>query len=356
MPQKSKKSSFGKVILAVLALLIVLGIGAGVIGFNYYKKSLKAVNPTNKEIAFTVEEGSTMNDIIRALYNKNLIKDEAIAKIYVKLNKVNEYYAGNFLLNTSMSADEIFRILSDVNKATKEEVSVTIAEGYWAKDAAKAIAAATNLTEEEILRKWNDIAYVDSLIQKYDVLTEDIFNSERCYLEGYIYPETYNFFAQTTIEQVTEKILDQTEAVYKKFTSEIEASEYTTHEVFTLASVVLFEASSQEDMKMVSGVFDNRMKDGWRLQSSVTVCYAMYNYDSWEDCEENTNIDSKYNTYLNDGLPIGPVCNPNSIAIDAVLNPTENDYYYFIADVETGTVIYARTYQEHLDNVYKYLY
>ena len=92
-------------------------------------------------------------------------------------------------------------------------------------------------------------------------------------------------------------------------------------------------------MKMIAGVFYNRLKEGMPLQSTVTVCYALYDdldrndEDSWKTCEASTDIDSPYNTYLHKGLPIGPIVNPGEAAIDAVLHPETNDYYYFIADI-----------------------
>ncbi|MGB4626731.1 MAG: endolytic transglycosylase MltG, partial [Erysipelotrichaceae bacterium] len=270
--------------------------------------------------------GSTMDDIINKLYDEGFIQNVKIAKIYVKLNKINEYYAGNFLLDKNMSVEQIFDTLSDVSKASRDEVMVTIPDGSWAKHAAAYIAEKTNLSAEEILQKWNEVDYIYQLIDKYEFLTEDVFNSEHCFLEGYIFPETYSFFADTTVEQVTEKILDYQNEIYLKYKDEILASGYTVHEVYTLASIILFEVSNEEDMYLVSSVFHNRLNDGWKLQSSVTVCYALYTYESWEDCERDVTIKSDYNTYQVDGLPVGPVSNTNEMALKATLNPAESNY------------------------------
>ena len=111
-------------------------------------------------------------------------------------------------------------------------------------------------------------------------------------------------------------------------------------------------------MKMIAGVFYNRMAIGMKLQSSVTVCYAIDidKGDSWKACEVNPTYDSPYNTYMVKGLPPGPILNPGVDAIAAVLNPTESNYYYFMADVYgDGTVYYAETYAQHLALVNKYL-
>ena len=334
-----KKNRTKVILIVILAFLIVF---AGGFGFLYktYLNGLKPVSEVSEQTAFVVEEGSTMDDIINKLYDEGFIQNVKIAKIYVKLNKINEYYAGNFLLDKNMSVEQIFDTLSDVSKASRDEVMVTIPDGSWAKHAAAYIAEKTNLSAEEILQKWNEVDYIYQLIDKYEFLTEDVFNSEHCFLEGYIFPETYSFFADTTVEQVTEKILDYQNEIYLKYKDEILASGYTVHEVYTLASIILFEVSNEEDMYLVSSVFHNRLNDGWKLQSSVTVCYALYTYESWEDCERDVTIKSDYNTYQVDGLPVGPVSNTNEMALKATLNPAESNYYFFVNDISTGKSIF----------------
>ncbi len=110
-------------------------------------------------------------------------------------------------------------------------------------------------------------------------------------------------------------------------------------------------------MYLVSGVFYNRLGIDMPLQSSVTVCYALYDdFAHASDCETNADIDSPYNTYQHNGLPIGPILNPGKVAIDAALHPQESDYLYFIADIYgDGTVYYAKTFEEHSALVAKYL-
>ncbi len=352
MNNKKTKKKIKMIIGLAIAVVILIGV---LLVYRYYLDQLKPVSQKSEQVMFTIDDGSYMNDVIDNLYKDGLIKDTKIVKLYVKLNKRNTYYAGNYLLNKNMSVKEIFDALADVNNSYTEEVTVTIVDGDWAKDAAAAIADKTNLTTEEILDKWNNLDYIYSLIDKYDFLSEDIFNSEHCYLEGFIYPNTYNFYKQTTVEEVTEKILNETDRVYQKYAQQIKQSGYSTYQIYTLASMILFEANNQEDMRLVSSVFHNRLNDNYPLQSSVTVCYALYTYDSWQECETGIDIDSKYNTYIYGGLPIGPVCNPNEMALDAALNPAESNYYYFLADVDTGKVYFAETYAEHLQNIEKYL-
>ena len=102
-------------------------------------------------------------------------------------------------------------------------------------------------------------------------------------------------------------------------------------------------------MKKIAGVFYNRLNEGMKLDSSVTVCYALYDeYEDPTDCEVKTDVDSPYNTYLHSGLPIGPILNPGEQAIKAVLHPTKTDDLYFLADINgDGKVYYSKTLEEH---------
>ncbi|MGI6608821.1 MAG: endolytic transglycosylase MltG [Erysipelotrichaceae bacterium] len=352
---RNKKSKTKIVLIVVLSILIVF-TGAFAFLYRTYLNGLKPVSEVSEQVAFVVDEGSSMNNIIDELHDAGLIRDIRIAEIYVKLNKVNNYYAGNFILDKNMSVEQIFDTLSDVNKAFRDEVLVTIPDGSWAKHAAAYIEQKTNLTAEEILKKWNDVDYIYQLIDKYEFLTEEVFNSEHCFLEGYIYPETYSFYTNTTVEQVTEKILDYQNEIYQKYKTQIIESGYSVHEIYTLASIVIFEAGTLDDMYLVSSVFHNRLNDGWKLESSVTVCYALYTYDSWEECESDVTIKSDYNTYNVEGLPVGPVSNPNEMALKATLNPVKSNYYFFIADISTGKLYFAETFEQHKRNIKKYLY
>ena len=175
-------------------------------------------------------------------------------------------------------------------------------------------------------------------------------------LEGYLYPETYSFHKDATAKQITETFLDQFQKTIAPYEADIKKSGMSMQEVITFASIVQYEASTKEDMEMIAGVFQNRLKQGMTLDSSVTVCYALYDdMTSGEDCEVNTHIDSPYNTYKNAGLPIGPILNPGAMAIQAVLHPKANDYLYFVADIYgDGKVYYARTLDEQEANIDKY--
>ncbi|MBQ3271810.1 MAG: endolytic transglycosylase MltG [Solobacterium sp.] len=255
--------------------------------------------------------------------------------------------------------EQIYTTLNDSTATIVDDVKVTIVEGDWAKHIAEKIAAATNVSEQELLNLWNDQDYIRSLFDRYPFLTEEMFGQDvRICLEGYLAPNTYIFFQDTTAQEVTEKILNQTLVNYKEVESDIKKSDMSVHQVFTLASVVQYESGKVSEMANIAGVFANRLNTGMPLQSSVTVCYAIdvNKDDDWMACEVNSEFDSPYNTYKYPGLPPGPIQNPGVDALRAVLKPAKHDYYYFMADVYgDGTVYYARTLEEHNANVAKYL-
>lgn len=342
---KQKRSRAGLIAALVLAVLL-----AG--GFAVYQHLQRPVDPDGGEVVFEVPEGAGPGEVIRRLKQQGLIRNEAAAKLWYRLNGQPVLYAGRYHLSASQSLPQIFAVLSDESQIILDTVTVTIVPGDWAKDVAAKLAEATNLNAGDIMTRWNDMAYMEELMGRYPFLTEEIFASEHCYLEGYLAPDTYTFYAETTIGDVTEKILDQSLVLYQQLSADIAESSLSIHQLVTLASIVQYEAATAEDMGLVSGVLYNRLNDGWVLGCSATVCYALYDdFHDWTDCESNPDLDSPYNTYRYRGLPVGPVCNPSATALNAALHPTENDYYYFMADVATGKIYYARTYAEHEQNI-----
>ncbi|MBQ2214354.1 MAG: endolytic transglycosylase MltG [Erysipelotrichaceae bacterium] len=354
MARKIRTGTIVKLVLSLLLIATIAGLG---VGYYIYNTSLRPMTGISREISFTVEDNWTANDVIKELVKEGFIQNEFVAKVYVKLNKIDKIYAGNFTLNQNMSVPEIFDVLTDEDNAVIEQVELTIIPGDWCKDVAAKIAEVTDLKASDIMDRWNDVKYINELMGKYEFITEDCLASEHCYLEGYLAPETMYLYKNSSIEVITEKILDITNEMYMKYRDAIKASDYTVHQIFTLASMVQFEAKTPEDMKKVAGVFYNRLNDDWLLGSSVTVCYALYDdYKTWEDCERNPDIVSPYNTYVNQGLPIGPICNFNEAAMEATINPEITDYYYFIANVNTGDMYFAKTYEEHQYNIDHYMY
>ena len=338
----------------LVSLLTVLFITlAGV--YLFYNNSIKSISDDTSEIRFSIVDGMSATEVLSKLEEQELIKNASIAKIYLRFND-HSFKSGQFSLNKAMDLETIINYLSDSTNIITNEVDITLIEGYWLKHMADEISKQTSVSSDELLEFWNDETQIRELMKDYEFLSEDIFNDEiRISLEGYLFPETYRFDIDTDALKITKKILDKTNDIYLKYKDQINNSSLSIHELFTLASIVQYESKSVEDMHNIAQVFYNRIDKDMKLQSSVTVCYAKNISDDWKACETTPDFDSPYNTYMVEGLPIGPVTSFSESALNATLNPKSNDYLYFVADVYgDGQVYYAKTYQEHLNNVKRF--
>lgn len=348
-----------KVIKLILLLLLVIVLLLGACGL-YAFNSLKPASNSGEKVSFVVESGRSAKQVINSLADEGIIRDGTIGYLYARIAKNVEFKAGNFEIPTGLSTAEVFAYISDANNILQDTVTITFIEGDWLKDFAKKLSNKTSLSYEELMSYWNDKEVLEDLISKYDFLTDDILASDIRYpLEGYFFPDTYEFFTTTTAEAVTRKMLDNTNAIYQKYLSDFNSSSLSIHEIFTLASIVQYEGVRLEDMKGIASVFYNRLAIGMKLQSSVTVCYSLdlSDDDNWTKCEFNNDYDSPYNTYLHEGLTPGPIVSPGENAIIAVLYPDDTDYYYFIGDVcGDGSVYFARSFEEHNQNIKEYLW
>lgn len=346
-------SKFSKIQLMIAGVIITIIIIL-IIFFSVFKMNTSPISSKSEEVIFEVVEGDTLDSIVSRLEDEDIIKSASFAKISAKMNGTDGFIVGQFKLNKSWNSDKIISYLTVQKNVVLDEVMITFREGIWAKEIAGLIEEKIGVKADTLLALWNDDTYLKTLIEKYDFLDESILNSDyRVKLEGFLFPETYSFKKDASAEEITTIFLDHFQNEYDEIKKDVDKSDMSIHDIITLASVVQYESKSEEDMKMIAGVFYNRLNQSMPLQSSVTVCYAMYEYDSWEECEVNTDIDSPYNTYQHAGLPIGPILNPGADAINAVLQPKSHDYLYFIADINnvknegSGTVYYSKTHDEH---------
>ena len=337
-------------LIAVVSMLLVIACG-----FLYFQLSLQPASSQSQSVEFTVEQGESTNSVIARLDDEDIIRNATMAKIYNKFAGL-EAKAGNFILDPSWSTQEILRFLNNASNSGGGGIRVTLREGLWAKDVAAELEGALGIPAAELIALWNDESYLRELISQYEFLSEDILNpAYRVKLEGYLFPETYSFAKGCDAREATKIMLDHFQTIYDKYKGDINSSGMTVHEVVTFASVIQYEATKREDMFLIAGVFKNRLNAQQTLGSSVTICYALYeeHENAW-DCETNSGIDSPYNTYLNLGLPVGPVSNPGEDAFNAAIHPEETDYYYFLADIKgDGTVYYSHTLQEHEEKLHE---
>lgn len=338
------KGSNIKGILIILIVAVVLITG----GAFFYLGGIGAVDAKNNDtITVNIPSGSGASSIVDILDENGLVKNKFCAKIHAKINGYDSLQANSYMFNKSMTLPEMFEAINtgDFEYISKEQF--TIIEGATIPQAAEAMAQELPYTEKEILAAWSDKDYLNELIEKYWFITDDVLADGIMYpLEGYIYPETYFVTDENaTIEDITAVMLDKTDEELSERKDAIEKSGRSVHEFLALSSIVENESLFEKDRPKIAGVFINRLNEDMALQSDITVLYALQEKRvdvTYADLE----VDSKYNTYKNTGLPVGPVCAVSASTMDDVLNYEKSDYLYFFA-TENGEVIYSKTLEEH---------
>ena len=334
-----------KIILVLVAILLI-GI-ATLLGTYCYFKS--PVSNDKKEVSIVIENGSTISDIAALLKKEGLIKDENFFKLYVKLKKVSNVYAAKYYFSPSMNLDEIINTLNE-GGYNENEISITFKEGINMRGIAKLIKKNTSNSEDDVYKKLKDEKYLNSAIEKYWFLTDDIKNSKIYYsLEGYLFPDTYRFNSKdVTVEEIFNKMLDQMEKELNKYKKQIEKSKYSVHELITLASITQSEGYNEDDFKNIASVFYNRLKTGMALGSCVTSYYGVKKDMTDELLQKDIDASNPYNTRGNNpvSFPVGPISMPGAKALDATLDPIETSYYFFVSD-KNNKLYFTKTLNEH---------
>ena len=345
----------------LLIILLVLLLLIGGTGYFMVRESLRPSSTSEEDtVSITIEENWYGRKVLSYLEEVGLLRNADIAYYYTRLKNIDtDFKAGTYEVSRAWDLEKLIGYLSDGNNAIQETVSIKLLEGYRIKDFAETIAENTDLSYDELISYWNDKDVLRSYMNDYPFLSEDILGDDVMYLfEGYLFPDTYEFFIHTDADEVTRKLLDNTLAVYNRYEDLFRQSEYSVHEIFTLASIIQRESGDPDDMRDVSSVFHNRLAAGMQLQSSVTVCYSLdigINED-WTKCEITQTEHHPYNTYQVIGFPPGPICAFSEDALSAALEPSKTDYYFFIGNVcGGGETIFASTYEEQLANQERYL-
>ena len=342
-----------KIILGIIIGVIALA-GLGILlTLHYYKEGISAVSEEGKEVVFTVESGQTGNEVLNNLDKAGLVNNVLCGKIYMKLNKVGNFKANSYLLNQNMDLSKIFEIMEHPTDEYLVQLQITILDGNTIPDIAAAIASSMNKETNEVLDFLNDETFINTLIKDYWFITEDILQEGIKYpLEGYLYPETFLFDNNATLEMVVRESLDMMDAYLTPKKDAIEAMGWSAHEFLTFSSIVEKESLFNEDRPKIAEVFLNRLGINMLLQSDITVNYA-WDRTGVDVSYSHLEIDSPYNTYKYVGLPIGPISTSSQVTMDACIEHDNHEYLYFFAK-EDGTVIYSKTLSEHNAAVQKY--
>ena len=314
---------------------------------------------------FVIESGMSARTIAENLANHGLISDPTLFEAYVRVNDLdNKLQAGVYTLEPTMTVREIAETLQ---LAVAESIMVTIPEGWRIEQAADNLAevqAFDDPAQPEFYRTagvTGDLGELDAT--RWRFLAE---RPDGAGLEGYLFPDTYALPAEdaSALDLIARQLDAFAARAVPLYDQAVAAgrTNLSLHEVVTLASIVEREAVVPEERPAIARVYLSRIEAGTVLNADPTVQYAMgYQPDTnqwWKTpvtLEEYSAVDSPYNTYLYPGLPPAPIAAPGLSSIEAVLNPDDNNYFYFVALPDgSGRHVFATTYEEHLENVARY--
>ena len=330
------------VIMLVCIAVVVLAVTQ--IGRNW----LVPANANDTQIVeVEIPEGppvSTMGDILE---EQGLIRSSSAFSLLVRVQgAAANLQAGVHDLSPSMTMPEIVAALQE-GAEEAGMLKVTVNEGLTVDQIAEVVADSTSYSAEDFLNLMTNQEFLAQLVQQYPILTDSYNNPNvRYVLEGYLFPATYDVAQGETLESLVTQMVDKTNEVLSKYQADIDASSYSLQDIMSIASLVEKEGQTTEDRKLIAGVFYNRLEQGMPIQSDISVLYALGTHKemvTYDDLE----VDSPYNLYTNAGLPPGPMNSPSEDAIAAALEPTDNDYLYFYANLKTGEVFYTDNYEQH---------
>lgn len=340
------------VIISCGIIILILFLSAG-----YYVWGLGSKSKNSNDVTFIINAGTSKKTIAKNLANAGLIRSEIALDVYLYFAKSN-IQAGEYTLSASMTPKEMINKFS-TGDITIHSETITLIEGKRITDYASTLSEKLDFTKEEFLNKVNDEEFLNSLINslEYPFLTSELLNTDIYYpLEGYLYPDTYEFLDNATPESVIKTMLNHTKLKLDEVTELINSSGLSIHQVLTMASLVEKEANSDTDREKVAQVFFKRISDNMPLGSDVTTYYGVGKEMGDVLTINDLNDRNPYNTRLTDGtmngkLPIGPICNVSISSIKAVLNKSDTNYTYFVANTCTGEVFFQEDYQEFLSKV-----
>jgi len=337
--KRKKKNRF---LVFLLGIILFLLIGVFFVK-SIYDESLGPMDKNNpSDVVVLIPPSTTTDGIANILYEKGLIRHPLIFKYEVRKRNVDSRLkAGEYNLSTGMDLDTIIGNLTRGVRDTNT-VRFTIPEGYELVQMAEKLESEGLVDKERFLEL---TSRKENFQDKYEFLRLLDDNQS---LEGFLFPSTYEIYVGSTEEEIIEKMLDGFQRVYDRIIKDsLKELDFTLNEIITLASIVEREGKVDSERPLISAVFHNRLKKGMMLQSCATVQYILGERKEVLT-NEDTSIPSPYNTYINEGLPPGPIAAPGEASIIAALTPADVDYLFFVLTGEDGTHTFSTTYEEHL--------
>jgi peptidoglycan lytic transglycosylase G len=330
-------SKYKKIALSFFGALLILFWACG--GVFYYQATHSVSEKFQPEVV-NISPGMPLKKIAANLAEKNLIANAISFQLLAHLQKKQgQIQVGEYELSPSMTPQEI---LARVTSGKTVLHAVTIPEGYRITEIAALLEEKGLADREEFIRQTQD----SELVQSTGIPGSS--------LEGYLFPETYHFSRNTSERKIIQKMLNtfKEQVASPELRNRAKAVNLSFHQIVTLASLIEKETGIDEERKIISSVFHNRLKKNMRLQTDPTVIYAISNFDG-NIRKKDLSIDSPYNTYKYKGLPPGPIASPGLQSILAALDPNDTNYLYFVSRKD-GSHQFSSNLPDHNRAVRKY--
>lgn len=354
--QRKKHKYLGRVLYALFVVLISVLIAS--VGILYFFDA-SGVSGSAELIDVEIPQGAYTQQIADTLKEKGLIDNALFFRVYAKLTKADGLWqVGTFMLSSDMGYAGIVEELQ--TSTPRENVNVTIPEGYTVEEIARLLKEKGVCEEEDFYNAVVNGEFDYDFVQAIPTAADGEEHAGRIYrLEGYLFPDTYNFYVGSTGEMVVDRMLSNFDSkLTPAIRQQIAEKGWTIDEAIIFASVIQGEAGLPNDMVAVSRVLTNRMQpnSGFpKLQCDSTRDYINEILPSISGVQVTT---SPYDTYVREGLPVGAINNPGMMAIQAALNPSDDaeyaNCYYFATDYDTGITYYSKTYSQHVAICRKY--
>ncbi len=350
-----------------LAIIVVAGISLGRV-FWLCCSDIMAFGKPSQSVTITITENDDIDSVSKKLGDAELVRYPGLFKLFATLTGKDERIdAGTYTLNAHLDYNAMINGMVHTGPA-RETVQLMFPEGYNCAQIF-ALLAQSNVCTVAELEQWA----ASGELSDYWFLKGVERGSKYC-LEGYLAPDTYEFYTNDEPRNVLEKFLnefddrftdkmqEQFETLQKRYasmlskngygSSYIQQNQLTLHQVVTLASIIEKETSSATESYDIASVFYNRLTNPGNhpyLGSDATVYYAIGDYfgQKKELTAADLQVDSPYNTRNHKGLPPGAICNPGTASLYAALDPSDTSYYYFVYSAKDGKHLFSRTYSEH---------
>ena len=340
---RARSGRRGRGIFAVvLVSVLVLGGGGAWFAWSNYESKIREVlglpadndfvgEGTAPEIAVTIDKGDFGDAVAQKLVDLGVTKSfDAVYRLLLADASI-VFTPGTYTLRTGMSAASAIEILRD--PANRVTLKVTIPEGSVLSTTFAKLSEATGISVDDF-----EAATTDPTVFGIPNKAPSV--------EGFLFPATYEFDPTQDAASIVQTMVDE---MFSRLDA-LGVAEGDRYRVVTFAALVQREAGANpDDFGKIARVFQNRLDDGWKLQSDASVAYGTGNLDTvWTTTEERADAGNLYNTYVHSGLPVGPIGLPGEIALEAVLSPTKGPWYFFVPiNLKTGETVFSETAAQH---------